>query len=261
VRSSTVTAAMRVVEALNDLRLALAATIGLDAVDRADLEEDPARADTLRLLDALAWLQGGLIEFVEDRLTGRVSGARARPDGATPGRSRGRATTAATANSRNGARAGRAPATAARQVRARTERRDQPGPSGAPTTIARLATSARPAPDRRRGSPVRRATARRSSAHSTTRRTTLRARGRPRRDGGARSVAARAPSSSVPTVATSDEPAGPNGRRRARASGDTDGGRDATRTRRCARGPGVVEAVERRLEEPRLRRREQSRWL
>lgn len=59
-------AAMRVVEALNDLRLALAATVGLDAVDRADLEEDPARADTLRLLDALAWLQGGLIEFVDN---------------------------------------------------------------------------------------------------------------------------------------------------------------------------------------------------
>jgi len=58
-------AAMRVVETLNDLRLALAATIGLDAFDRDDRAEDPATADTLRLLDALAWLQGGLIEFVD----------------------------------------------------------------------------------------------------------------------------------------------------------------------------------------------------
>lgn len=57
--------AMRVVEALNDLRLALAVTVGLDAVERDEVGEDDERSDALRLIDALAWVQGGLIDFVE----------------------------------------------------------------------------------------------------------------------------------------------------------------------------------------------------
>lgn len=56
--------AMRVVEALNDLRLALAATIGYDEALRDGLHDDDHRADAVRLMDALAWLQGGLIEYV-----------------------------------------------------------------------------------------------------------------------------------------------------------------------------------------------------
>lgn len=56
---------MRMVEALNDLRLALAATIGYDTIVREDLAPDDRRADAVRLMDALAWLQGGLIEFVD----------------------------------------------------------------------------------------------------------------------------------------------------------------------------------------------------
>lgn len=57
--------AMQVVEALNDLRLALAATIGFDGTLRDELPDDDHRADAVRLMDALAWLQGGLIEYVE----------------------------------------------------------------------------------------------------------------------------------------------------------------------------------------------------
>jgi hypothetical protein len=57
--------AMRIVEALNDLRIALAATIGYEALDRDALGPDDRRADAVRLLDALAWLQGGLIDFVD----------------------------------------------------------------------------------------------------------------------------------------------------------------------------------------------------
>jgi hypothetical protein len=56
---------MRMVEALNDLRLALAATIGYETIVREDLAPDDRRADAVRLMDALAWLQGGLIEFVD----------------------------------------------------------------------------------------------------------------------------------------------------------------------------------------------------
>ena len=56
---------MRMVESLNDLRLALAATIGYDAIAREDLAPDDRRADAVRLMDALAWLQGGLIDFVD----------------------------------------------------------------------------------------------------------------------------------------------------------------------------------------------------
>ena len=57
--------AMRSVEALNDLRLALATSIGYDGPDRSPSVDDAQRADTVRLLDALAWLQGGLIDFVD----------------------------------------------------------------------------------------------------------------------------------------------------------------------------------------------------
>lgn len=56
--------AMRVVEALNDLRLALAVTIGYDEELRGSLDDDDQRGDAVRLMDALAWLQGGLIEFI-----------------------------------------------------------------------------------------------------------------------------------------------------------------------------------------------------
>jgi hypothetical protein len=57
--------AMRTVEALNDLRIALAATIGYETIERDDLAPDDPREDAVRLMDALAWLQGGLIEFVD----------------------------------------------------------------------------------------------------------------------------------------------------------------------------------------------------
>lgn len=57
--------AMRVVEALNDLRIALAATIGFDEIARGDLPDEDPRQDAMRLMDALAWLQGGLIEYVD----------------------------------------------------------------------------------------------------------------------------------------------------------------------------------------------------
>jgi hypothetical protein len=57
--------AMRIVEALNDLRLALAATVGYDDLVREELVEGDQRADAVRLMDALAWLQGGLIDFIE----------------------------------------------------------------------------------------------------------------------------------------------------------------------------------------------------
>lgn len=57
--------ALRSVEALNDLRLALAASIGYEEPNRsARVDDDAQRADTVRLMDALAWLQGGLIDFV-----------------------------------------------------------------------------------------------------------------------------------------------------------------------------------------------------
>jgi len=57
--------AMRIVETINDVRLALAAMVGYDEQLRDELEPDDARTDAVRLMDALAWLQGGLIEFVE----------------------------------------------------------------------------------------------------------------------------------------------------------------------------------------------------
>ena len=57
--------AMRIVKALNDVRLALATTIGYDEELRESLDPDDARSDALVLMDALAWMQGTLIEFVE----------------------------------------------------------------------------------------------------------------------------------------------------------------------------------------------------
>jgi hypothetical protein len=58
-------AAMRIVEALNDVRLALASTIGYDDQLRETLAPGDGRAEAVALMDALAWLQGGLIEYVE----------------------------------------------------------------------------------------------------------------------------------------------------------------------------------------------------
>jgi hypothetical protein len=57
--------AERVVQSLNDLRIGLAATVGLDRTPREELAPDDPRQETMRLVDALAWLQGGLIEFVD----------------------------------------------------------------------------------------------------------------------------------------------------------------------------------------------------
>ncbi len=58
-------AAMRIVQALNDVRLALATTIGFDDTLRDRLEADDPRLEAVGLMDALAWLQGGLIEFID----------------------------------------------------------------------------------------------------------------------------------------------------------------------------------------------------
>ncbi len=57
--------AMALVEALNDLRIALAVTVGYEELANDAFEPTDRRAETVRLLDALAWLQGGLIEFIE----------------------------------------------------------------------------------------------------------------------------------------------------------------------------------------------------
>lgn len=59
-------AAMRTLEALNDLRVALAATVGYEVVAERDVDPEDPRVDALRLLDALAWLQGGLIDYVDE---------------------------------------------------------------------------------------------------------------------------------------------------------------------------------------------------
>jgi hypothetical protein len=57
--------AERLVEVLNDLRLALGASIGVEALERETLAEDDARSATLALMDHLGWMQGRLIDFVE----------------------------------------------------------------------------------------------------------------------------------------------------------------------------------------------------
>lgn len=56
--------AMRIVESLNDLRVALGATVGYDRIEGEQRPTDGPAAETLALMDALGWLQGGLIEFV-----------------------------------------------------------------------------------------------------------------------------------------------------------------------------------------------------
>ncbi len=58
-------AAMLAVQALNDVRLALATTIGFADTLRAELEADDPRLEAIGLMDALAWLQGGLIDFID----------------------------------------------------------------------------------------------------------------------------------------------------------------------------------------------------
>jgi hypothetical protein len=55
----------RLVEVLNDLRLALGASIAVETIEREDLTEDDPRAATLGLMDHLGWMQGRLIDFVE----------------------------------------------------------------------------------------------------------------------------------------------------------------------------------------------------
>jgi NADPH:quinone reductase-like Zn-dependent oxidoreductase len=57
--------AERLVEVLNDLRLALGASVGIEALDRDELPVDDHRIDTLHLMDHLGWMQGRLIDFVE----------------------------------------------------------------------------------------------------------------------------------------------------------------------------------------------------
>jgi len=57
--------AERLVEVLNDLRLALGASIGVEAIEREELDEDDPRVATLALMDHLGWMQGRLIDFVE----------------------------------------------------------------------------------------------------------------------------------------------------------------------------------------------------
>lgn len=56
--------AMRIVESLNDVRVALAATVGYDRIEGDERPTEGPAAETLALMDALGWLQGGLIEFV-----------------------------------------------------------------------------------------------------------------------------------------------------------------------------------------------------
>ena len=57
--------ALTVVQALNDVRLALGASVDIEALDRAELQQDDPRQPTLHLMDGLAWLQGALIELLE----------------------------------------------------------------------------------------------------------------------------------------------------------------------------------------------------
>jgi hypothetical protein len=57
--------ALALTQALNDVRLALGALIDITALERADLERDDPRHDTLMLMDHLGWLQGQLVEFLD----------------------------------------------------------------------------------------------------------------------------------------------------------------------------------------------------
>jgi hypothetical protein len=55
----------RLVDTLNDLRLAIGASIGIESLDRADIAVDDPRALSLDLMDHLGWMQGRLIEFID----------------------------------------------------------------------------------------------------------------------------------------------------------------------------------------------------
>jgi hypothetical protein len=57
--------AERLVEVLNDLRLALGASIGVETLSREEIDDEDPRSATLGLMDHLGWMQGRLIEFVE----------------------------------------------------------------------------------------------------------------------------------------------------------------------------------------------------
>jgi hypothetical protein len=57
--------AERLVEVLNDMRLALGASVGVESLEREELADDDPRAATLGLMDHLGWMQGRLIDFVE----------------------------------------------------------------------------------------------------------------------------------------------------------------------------------------------------
>jgi len=54
-----------VIQALNDVRLALGASIDIEAFDRDELTHEDPRQPTLHLMDGLAWLQGALIELLD----------------------------------------------------------------------------------------------------------------------------------------------------------------------------------------------------
>jgi hypothetical protein len=65
VRVLDVDAAIRLIETLNDLRLALGASIDVEALDRDSLPEGDPRTMTLQLMDHLGWMQGRLIDFID----------------------------------------------------------------------------------------------------------------------------------------------------------------------------------------------------
>jgi hypothetical protein len=57
--------AEHLIEVINDLRLALGASVGVESIEREELDPEDPRAATLGLMDHLGWMQGRLIEFVE----------------------------------------------------------------------------------------------------------------------------------------------------------------------------------------------------
>lgn len=58
-------AALDLLRGLNDLRLALGATVDVERLDRTVLSEDDPRTATLDLMDRLAGLQQGLVEVLD----------------------------------------------------------------------------------------------------------------------------------------------------------------------------------------------------
>lgn len=56
--------ALELLRGLNDLRLALGATVDVEHLERTDLAEDDPRVGTLDLMDRLAGLQQGLVELL-----------------------------------------------------------------------------------------------------------------------------------------------------------------------------------------------------